>query len=330
MQVACPQCRKRLNAPESALGETARCPACGASVALVATQVTEPVASALDPPGRDDSGTFVVTAAEEGSTEASVEIALPRSPAPRTLPNLIDDGCDTSTETLGMPSSRSGEVKLPEFTVPESRRQRAEQVPRRPHNAVPSRHQTSTFEGVSTAPASPRTGLLPFARRAKTIRVAARTLDFPPYCPCCMRAADTTYEARHVRTVRRRRVVRSETRWWTFPYCSNCLEHEKRARQSSMLAAAMTAVPIIVLFTLGVALNGVLAFLIVAAVVGAIVYYALYNALLERVRRAVRSSCASLGAAVTYDDVQGTEHTFSFANADYAAMFAAENRKKLR
>jgi hypothetical protein len=61
-------------------------------------------------------------------------------------------------------------------------------------------------------------------------------------CACCLGRADDVYQTTHTR-ITGKKVVRTDSRWWKVPYCSDCLDHmDAEARASSITAAGAYAV----------------------------------------------------------------------------------------
>lgn len=56
------------------------------------------------------------------------------------------------------------------------------------------------------------------------VQLSARQITFPRMCACCGGAPNTTYAATATR-VTGKRVVRTQSASWSFPYCNHCLAH---------------------------------------------------------------------------------------------------------
>jgi len=126
----------------------------------------------------------------------------------------------------------------------------------------------------------------------------------PPVCACCGGASTTAVPVSAVR-VRGKRVIRTTTSTWEFPFCGRCCEHDRvwpKARWSRVLLLAV--------LTLGL-------------------YLYFY---VKRRRRALAlraPGCAMPLRAVAYLGWHGTVHELEVASEDFARAFMAANAKKL-
>lgn len=74
------------------------------------------------------------------------------------------------------------------------------------------------------------------------VQISARLIRWPQMCACCLGRADDVYKTTHAR-VTGKKVIRTDSRWWKVPYCSDCLDHmDAEARAKSITAAGAYAV----------------------------------------------------------------------------------------
>jgi hypothetical protein len=156
--------------------------------------------------------------------------------------------------------------------------------------------------------------------------VSAKTISVPRRCACCGAAPDSELEVTASRTTGKR-VVRTRTNSWTYPYCSRCLGHVREIESVGAAAVACFLVGAVGGLVVGVALSGGvgLGFAVIAFVVGAI----FDGQRKSRIRNQLPSECATAARAVRYLGWNGTVQVFDFVSADYAAAFASANRSKL-
>jgi hypothetical protein len=205
------------------------------------------------------------------------------------------------------------------------------------------------------------------AALVQTIRVSARTLDWPDRCACCMGPAQTSLRITCFRTTGvREQTRRTEARSWHVPYCRRCADHQDeldRLRRTRFRDPVTSAVQLSVLIVLlvsgcltcmscvGTAQFGVpvLTLLLTAFVAllavgasGSLCWFALIRPAYgqpsaaeqrrqaeERLDELLSRSCACEGPAVEYKRWSGTVAELDFASRAYADLFRQANRRKL-
>jgi hypothetical protein len=168
------------------------------------------------------------------------------------------------------------------------------------------------------------------------VHVSAKRLGIPEGCACCGGRSDTHYRASHTRT-KGKRVVRTESHWFDFPYCSSCLKHVRSydlAVTLGIFAFVINALGALnVFFTCKVGkLTGLLADLQSLFRYAFVIGFPLAVGAFLVGRRAYRErgeSCCATGAAVVYLGWQGTVQHFIFKSPDYCGRFVSLNRAKI-
>jgi hypothetical protein len=158
------------------------------------------------------------------------------------------------------------------------------------------------------------------------VKISARKLTIPPRCVCCLADPDASFDAIYTRQ-RGKRVITTDTRSWTFPYCTRCVGHAK-AYQSIGAGAFAT-------WLLGVPLT--IVFAVAASAVGLVLgvtTFVVASLLTSRHRNRVKAQqctphCASPGWAVRYLGWDGSVQAFHIESRPYAAQFARANMHKL-
>lgn len=174
------------------------------------------------------------------------------------------------------------------------------------------------------------------------IEVSARLISVPQRCVCCLGAADRqkTVTASRITGVR---VVRTESKEWTFPICSACCSYVDdwhSGDEDFALAKCQASLPALIGFCLlgasarltswasfSLAALGGFAFL--ASVAWCVVGDRERTATRNLILRKSGLTYAELFTPVVYLGWSGTVHAFEFANQGYAAQFMAANAEKL-
>ncbi len=69
------------------------------------------------------------------------------------------------------------------------------------------------------------------------VEVSARLIRWPDRCACCLGRANTVHETTHTR-VTGKKVIRTDSRSWQVPYCTNCLDHVDAASKAKSITTA--------------------------------------------------------------------------------------------
>jgi hypothetical protein len=141
-----------------------------------------------------------------------------------------------------------------------------------------------------------------------------------------MGEADTVYDATFTRRSGKK-VVHTDTRGWSIPYCSRCLDHINHLR-TAVIALVLGIVAAVGMECIGIWGGYPRVFLLFAVPflgLGFWGYYALHTS----AKSLATEDCICLGPAVEYHGWSGSVHNLAFRNADYAAAFARNNRTRL-
>src|SRR5689334_21091940 len=126
----------------------------------------------------------------------------------------------------------------------------------------------------------------------------------PPICACCGSPSVRAVPISSVR-VEGKRVIRTKTSTWNFPFCDRCCEHDRVWPTASALEVLVLTV-----LTCGLYL-----------------YY--YVKRRQRARALCAPACAPPRRAVSYLGWHGTVHQFEVASDAFAEAFLAANAKKV-
>lgn len=155
------------------------------------------------------------------------------------------------------------------------------------------------------------------------VQLSGKRFVFGRNCVCCGAPAETELAVSATRTTGKR-VVRTRTNTWMFPYCQSCVAHV--AAWDSAGGCGVIAFALIV--------GTVLSFwhlLVGVAVAGIGIALAVRDA--SKKRAAAKAlcgpACTSAQRAVTYEGWSGTVETFEIASEQYAVQFMLGNRAKL-
>src|SRR5262249_36844694 len=155
------------------------------------------------------------------------------------------------------------------------------------------------------------------ARRMR-VYISARKLAFPTLCACCLQAADSQWIATATRTSGKR-VVRTQSRRYAFPYCTRCVSHLQLWESADSGLVLIATLSLFGALFVWFALN-------FAAAVGLFVVGSLIGAIFRQSRRGKADSMTSTGCvasknAVSYLGWDGSIQMFDFASEDFAAEF---------
>ena len=136
------------------------------------------------------------------------------------------------------------------------------------------------------------------------IAVSAKQLDMPPLCACCGEPSSTTIRVSATR-VQGKRVVRTKTSAWSFPFCMRCGEHDRE-----WPAASGFEVLVLTLLTCGL-------------------YLYFYVKRRQRALAMCTPACARPTRAVAYLGWHGTVHQFEVGSEVFARAFMTSNARKI-
>src|SRR5664280_10624 len=146
------------------------------------------------------------------------------------------------------------------------------------------------------------------------IYLSGRKFTFPLQCACCGGTPETTLTVFCGKSTGKR-VVHTTVNTWDFPYCKQCIEHIRVAKNASVGAILIIAVSAIVAGYFGqFTVMSTYAWIIVAA--GSAGGFCLYNNLMRKARRNL--NCVSTGNAVNYLGWQRSCHEFEVISSKYA------------
>lgn len=126
----------------------------------------------------------------------------------------------------------------------------------------------------------------------------------PPLCACCGESSSTTVRVSATR-VQGKRVVRTKTSTWNFPFCMRCGEHDREWPTASGFE-----VLVLTLLTCGL-------------------YLYFYVKRRQRALAMCSPACARPTHAVAYLGWHGTVHQFEVASEVFARAFMTSNAKKV-
>lgn len=157
------------------------------------------------------------------------------------------------------------------------------------------------------------------------VRVSARTLAWPSQCACCSGPSNGSLRAQYTRTTGKR-VVRTDTRSWEVPYCSQCLRHVQLVQSGKNTRG--TGIWLTVLGGLMLPCLYALVFPLIMLIIG-IAMIVSGNNTLRAAGAAATPTCGCLDPAVLYHGWDGSIQTFTFKNGVYAQAFQAANARKM-
>lgn len=142
---------------------------------------------------------------------------------------------------------------------------------------------------------------------------------FPQMCACCGSQPETALTVSATKTSGKK-VVRTQTNTWDFPYCSKCVEHTNMA---TFAIIAMVVVGIIVLVVFG------LIHIIAGLILGAVAAVGIYIWLMKYAKGLCSENCVCVGKAVSFVSWDGTRQIFEIVSPKYAGEFMLANQRKL-
>ncbi len=157
------------------------------------------------------------------------------------------------------------------------------------------------------------------------VQVSARMIAFPKTCACCGGHADAQLAVTASRT-RGKRVVRTETRGWHFPYCESCIAHVRA--WSAANGNEVIALGVVIAIVVGAAAHW-------AAGVGvgllSLIPAAIYSSVKRKHIRAAQCApgCCEAKPAVAYIGWDGSVQSFEITSPTFAATFMQINQRKL-
>lgn len=171
---------------------------------------------------------------------------------------------------------------------------------------------------------------------ATDVQVSARILRFPQSCSCCGDVPDTFIQTTLTR-VTGKRIVRTQSKSWSFPICRRCVQHASlfcEADQCYQMGRNYK-------FT-GIAFVIIGAILTCGLIGIPILIYGIFS-LMKSVPRAnhkaeelereanwfLTKQCECRKIVVTYNGWNGSVHSFSIQSDRYAQAFIAANRGKV-
>lgn len=134
--------------------------------------------------------------------------------------------------------------------------------------------------------------------------VAAKQLDMPSCCACCGEPATTTIASSFAR-VSGKRVIKTKTVTWQFPFCGTCVKHDDTWPKATFGEA----------------------FVLTFLTAGLYLYW--YVKQRSRSRALCTGACAPPCSSITYNGWHGTTHWFNFASPHFTKEFVGLNAKKI-
>src|SRR5262245_6868711 len=154
------------------------------------------------------------------------------------------------------------------------------------------------------------------------VEVSGYQFVFPQQCACCEASPDTVLTVSASKSSGKR-VVRTKTNTWDFPYCSPCVRHFEAASA----AKTMTWVVSVLSLVVGLYLSSWLGFIVGALGIGGALF--MYQKLMAQAKGMRTSSCVCVGKAVAFLGWDGTRQIFYVVSPIYAREFMIANKKKL-
>lgn len=160
------------------------------------------------------------------------------------------------------------------------------------------------------------------------VSVSAQKISIPRQCACCGKEPDTELTVSASKATGKR-VVKTRTNSWDFPYCSRCLQHARVVESQNYFVLLGIAAGIVLLLALyQTPALGFLA-LLVCFVAAILIQQKRNRKRQEKLKELVSASCATSTYAVKYLGWQGSIQHFDFASKDFAAQFMRSNLAKL-
>ena len=158
------------------------------------------------------------------------------------------------------------------------------------------------------------------------VEVSGRQFTFPPICACCGNPANTNFTVSATKTTGKK-VVKTSTNTWDFPYCAHCISHINAAKNASSMSTlvGVGSVLLALFFCYSVAMwFGT--FVFIAGIVGAVV---LHSKLMAQAKAMSNAQCACIKEAVAFLDWDGARQVFEITSPNYALAFMVANSRKL-
>ncbi len=170
------------------------------------------------------------------------------------------------------------------------------------------------------------------------VQVSARILRFPPYCACCAEPTQGSYDFVATR-VTGKRIIRTTSKSWAFPYCSRCVAHAQHWPNwtgcleafATLFIGGLVWIVLVVLFPKSAALSTFIGFIATICLGVLIIGGGMARAQTQR-EKAVSMcgpTCAAPFWAVNYEGWSGSVHQIQLYSERYAVYFAGANRTKL-
>lgn len=158
------------------------------------------------------------------------------------------------------------------------------------------------------------------------IEASGYKLEFPQACACCGCSADTAVTVSASKSSGRK-VVRTKTNTWDFPYCRRCVKHVRIMRIARIVALTTAAAALIAggIYYLRIAPRlGIL-----LAITGVSASILIFVSLKAYAVSVMKVNCVCVGAAVRFLDWHGTQQAFEIVSPQYALGFMMANQRKL-
>jgi hypothetical protein len=142
---------------------------------------------------------------------------------------------------------------------------------------------------------------------------------FPQMCVCCGSHPDTALTVSASKTSGKK-VKRTQTNTWDFPYCSRCIKHKDAATFAAIAAVIVAVLALFVFAQIHI---------IVGLILGGGGAVGLYIWLLNKAKGQCSEHCVCVGKAVGFVSWDGTRQIFEIVSPKYASEFMLANQRKL-
>lgn len=157
------------------------------------------------------------------------------------------------------------------------------------------------------------------------VQISGQIISAPRQCICCGGTPDQEVTASAKRRSGKR-VIRTQTRSWSFPYCTRCARHAQFWSRGQNTIVILSVVGVIVGYLFWSTLPIVA---IAIGVVGIAVGWFLGNRWLRAARELCTPTCPSCTTTIHYLSWNGSAHTFAVDSDAYATALMQANRSKL-